>query len=131
MSQHPHVTTVDRMTKAVLGGDGETLGKILSHDFRFHYRGPYPKPGDYSGPDGLLEVIGEIVKATKGDIDLEQQFCVATDGWVAEWEHAVLGREGRHLESDNAFVYRFDRDRIAEMWMFIGALQDVAEAFFA
>ena len=82
-------------------------------------------------PEGLLEVIGEIVTATKGDIDLQQQFCVATDGWVAEWEHAVLGREGRRLESDNAFVYRFDRDRIAEMWMFLGAARGEAESFFA
>jgi hypothetical protein len=55
---------------------------------------------------------------------------VATDGWVAEWKHAFLGREGRHLESDNAFVYRFDRDGIAEMWMFIGAPPG-SESFFA
>ena len=42
------------------------------------------------------------------------------DGWAAEWEHATLGRNGKTLESDNAFVYRFDGDRIAEMWMFLG-----------
>ena len=129
MSQQPHVTTVDRMTKAVLGGDDKTLEELLTGDFRFHYRGPYPEAGDYPGGTGLLQVIGAIVEATNGDIDLQQQFCVATDGWVAEWEHAVLGREGRHLESDNAFVYRFDRDRIAEMWMFIGAPPG-SEAFF-
>ena len=42
MSQHPHVTTVDRMTGAVLGGDRTTLEELLTDDFTFHYRGPYP-----------------------------------------------------------------------------------------
>jgi ketosteroid isomerase-like protein len=130
MSQHPHVTTVDRMTGAVLGDDRTTLEGLLTDDFTFHYRGPYPKAGDYAGAAGLREVIGAIVEATEGNIDLQQRFCVATDGWVSEWEHAVLGRHGRRLESDNAFVYRFDDGRIAEMWMFIGAPPG-SEAFFA
>jgi ketosteroid isomerase-like protein len=130
MSQHPHVATVDRMTGAVLKGDRTTLEELLTDDFTFHYRGPYPKSGDYAGAVGLMEVIGAVVAATDGDIDLQQRFCVAADGWVSEWEHAVLGRRDRHLESDNAFVYRFDDDRIAEMWMFIGAPPG-SEAFFA
>jgi ketosteroid isomerase-like protein len=130
MSQHPHVTTVDRMTGAVLGDDRTTLEGLLTDDFTFHYRGPYPKAGDYAGAAGLREVIGAIVEATEGNIDLQQRFCVATDGWVSEWEHAVLGRRDQRLESDNAFVYRFDDDRIAEMWMFIGAPPG-SEAFFA
>jgi ketosteroid isomerase-like protein len=129
MGENPHVTTVNRMTDAILGGDRSTLEKIFTDDAVFHYRGPYPKPGDYTGAAGVLEVIGAIVEATNGDVDLQQKFCVATDGWVSEWEHAVLGRKGRHLESDNAFVYRFDRDRIAEMWMFIGAPPG-SESFF-
>jgi ketosteroid isomerase-like protein len=130
MSQHPHVTTVDRMTGAVLGDDRTTLEGLLTDDFTFHYRGPYPKAGDYAGAAGLREIIGAIVEATEGNIDLQQRFCVATDGWVSEWEHAVLGRRDQRLESDNAFVYRFDDDRIAEMWMFIGAPPG-SEAFFA
>ncbi|MGY1737220.1 nuclear transport factor 2 family protein [Geodermatophilus sp. SYSU D00684] len=130
MSQHPHVATVDRMTGAVLGGDREVLDELLTDDFTFHYRGPYPKPGDYAGAAGLMEVIGAVVEATGGDVDLQQRFCVPAGEWVSEWEHAVLGRRGRRLESDNAFVYRFADDRIAEMWMFIGAPPG-SEEFFA
>jgi ketosteroid isomerase-like protein len=129
MGEHPHVTTVNRMTEAVLGGDQKALEEVFTDDVAFHYRGPFPDPGDYTGPAEVVKVIGAIVEATNGDIDLQQRFCVATDGWVSEWEHAVLGRAGRRLESDNAFVYRFDRDRIAEMWMFIGAPPG-SESFF-
>jgi ketosteroid isomerase-like protein len=131
MNDHPNVETVNRMTEAIFGQDHDTLAKIFTDDLVFHLRGPDPMAGDHAGLGGLLEVLGSWFEATDGQITLDQQFCVATDGWAAEWEHATLGRKGKTLESRNAFVYRFDDDRIAEMWMFLGALPAAAEAFFA
>ena len=119
------------MTEAVFSQDHDTLAKIFTDDLVFHLRGPDPMAGDHPGLGGFLGVIGSWFDATDGQIQLEQQFCVGTDGWAAEWEHATLGRKGKTLESRNAFVYRFEGDRIAEMWMFLGALREVAEAFFA
>jgi ketosteroid isomerase-like protein len=131
MSKHPHVQTVDRMTEAIFSQDHDTLAAIFTDDFVFHHRSPLHIAGDYKGVGGLLETLGYIFEATGGDIELDQQYCLAEGEWVTEWEHATLGRKGKTLESDNSFVYRFDGDRIAEMWMFIGALQDAGEAFFA
>lgn len=131
MSDHPNVTTVNRMTEAIVGQDTQTLSGLFTDDFVFHLRGPYPKAGDHAGVGGLLDVIGSIFEATGGDIQLEQRFCLARDGWAAEWEHATLGRNGRTLESDNAFVYRFAGERIAEMWMFLGAAPEESQAFLA
>jgi ketosteroid isomerase-like protein len=129
--QHPNVDAVNRMTPAILEQDHDALVKLFTDDFVFHFRGPHPLNGDHAGVGGLMEVIGSIVEATGGDIDLDQKFCIGADGWAAEWEHATLGRNGKTMESDNAFVYRFEDDRIAEMWMFVGALREPAEAFFA
>jgi hypothetical protein len=42
----------------------------------------------------------------------------------------VFGRNGATLESCNAFIYRFEDGRIAEMWMFLGALPERAASFF-
>ena len=130
MSEHPNVTTVNRMTEAVVDRDSETLTSLFTDDFVLHLRGPFATAGDHLGVAGILGAIGAVFEATNGDVKLEQQFCVGVDGWAAEWEHAVLGRHGRTLESDNAFVYRFAGDRIAEMWMFLGAAPDTAAAFF-
>jgi ketosteroid isomerase-like protein len=130
-SDHPNVETVNRMTEAIFAQDHDTLAKIFTDDLVFHLRGPDPMAGDHAGLGGLLEVLGSWFEATDGQIELDQQFCVGTDGWAAEWEHATLGRKGRTLESRNSFVYRFDSDRIAEMWMFLGALPEPSEAFFA
>jgi ketosteroid isomerase-like protein len=131
MSEHPNVTTVNRMTQAIIEQDKDALGQIFTDDFVFHLRGPYERAGDHAGVAGLLETIGSIFETTNGDVQLEQVFCVGMDGWAAEWEHGVFGRKGNTLESDNAFVYRFADDRIAEMWMFLGADPERAAAFFA
>ena len=131
MSDHPNVKTVNSMTEAIFSQDHDTLAKIFTDDLVFHLRGPDPMAGDHAGVGGLLGVVGSWFEATNGQIELDQQFCLGDDGWAAEWEHATLRRNGDTLESRNAFVYRFDGDRIAEMWMFLGAPRDEAEAFFA
>lgn len=130
MSDHPNVRTVNRMTQAIVEQDKDTLAELFTEDYVFHLRGPYHRAGDHAGVGGLLEVLGSVFEVTSGDVRLEQQFCVGVDGWAAEWEHAVLGRNGRTLESDNAFIYRFEGDRIAEMWMFLGVAPERVGAFF-
>lgn len=130
MSEHPNVTTVNRMTQAIFDQDRETLSRIFTDDLAFHLRGPFHKAGDHTGVDGLLDVLGTVFELTNGDIKLEQLFCVGTDGWAAEWERSVLGRNGKTLEGNNAFIYRFEGDRIAEMWMFLGVEPERAASFF-
>ena len=131
MSEHPNVTTVNAMTDAIVGQDHDTLAKIFTDDMEFHLRGPEPLAADHQGVGGLLEAIGGLLELTGGQVELEQKFCMATDEWAAEWEHATLTRNDKTMESRNAFVYRFEGERIAEMWMFLGALPVVAEAFLA
>jgi ketosteroid isomerase-like protein len=133
MSDQPTVDTVNRMTKAIFDQDHDALAKIFTDDLVFHLRGPHPMVGDHPGLGGFLGVLGSFFEMTGGKINLDQQFCLGADGWAAEWEHATLGRprDDETLESRNAFVYRFEGDRIVEMWMFLGALPEAAEAFFA
>jgi ketosteroid isomerase-like protein len=131
MSEHSNDTTVNRMTKAIFDEDRDTLATLFTDDMQFHLRGPFERAGDHVGVDGLLDALGHIFELTNGDVKLDQLFCVGTDGWAAEWERSVLGRNGQTLQSDNAFIYRFDGDRIAEMWMFLGAPPERANRFFA
>jgi hypothetical protein len=131
MSEHPNVKVVNQMTSAIFEQDHGALAKIFTDDAVFHLRGPDPMAGDHAGVGGLLNVVGGWFEATNGQIELDQQFCIGADGWAAEWEHAHMRRNSHTLESRNAFVYRFEGDRIAEMWMFLGAPREEAEAFFA
>jgi ketosteroid isomerase-like protein len=130
MSIHPNVAVIDRMTQAIVENDREALSRIFSDDMVFHGRGPIPFAGDHHGVDGLLAALGTVFELTDGDVKLEQLFCLADDEWGAEWEHAVFGRNGRTLEMNDSFVYRFDNGRIREMW-FIAAGPADAASFWA
>lgn len=133
MHDHPNVQTINAMSTAVFAQDHDTLAKVFTDDLEFHLRGPHPMAGDHQGLGGFLGVLGSIFEMTGGRIDLDQQCCLAADGWGAEFEHATLGRprDDATVESRNALVYRFDGDRIAEMWMFLGLAPSTAEAFFS
>jgi ketosteroid isomerase-like protein len=133
MGDHTNVDTVNRMTKAIFDQDHDTLAAIFTDDLVFHLRGPHPMAGDHAGLGGFLGVLGSLFEMTGGRIDLDQQFCIGAGDWAAEWEHATLGRPGddETLASRNAFVYRFEDGRVAEMWMFLGVLAEDAEAFFS
>jgi ketosteroid isomerase-like protein len=117
MSEHPNVTLINDMTCAAVAGDKQALAKLFSEDLVLHVSGPLPKPGDHKGVDGFLDAVGTVFELTSGDVKLEQQFCIANDEYASEWEHAVLGRNGKTLDTYNSFVYRFEGGRIAEMWM--------------
>ena len=121
MSEHPNVTVINRMTKAVFEKDEDTLSELFTDDMTFHVRGPLPRPGDHKGVAGFLEALGAVFELTDGDVKIEQLFCQAEGPWAAEWEHAVLGRQGRTLETNNVFVYQFEADRIADLWMICAA----------
>ena len=38
MSEHPNVTTVNRMTEAIVEEDRETLASLFTEDFVYHLR---------------------------------------------------------------------------------------------
>ena len=121
MSEHPNVTVINRMTKAVFENDREALSQVFTDDLVFHVRGPLPRPGDHDGVDGFLGAMGAIFELTDGDVKIEQLYCLADGAWASEWEHAVLGRNNKTLETENAFIYRFEGARIAELWMICAA----------
>lgn len=129
MTDHPNVAVINRMTTAVFENDRSTLEEVFTPDLTFHMRGPLPRPGDHRGVDGFLEALGAVFELTHGDVKIEQLFCTADGPWAAEWEDCVLGRNGKTLEARNAFVYRFDAGRIAEMWM-ISAAPPGSEGFW-
>ena len=129
MSDHPNVTIVNRMTAAVLSDDTDALAEIFTEDMQLHVRGSEAVAGDHRGVEGFLGALGGLLAG--GEVVLDQHFCIGTDGWAAEWEHATLTRGADELEFDDAFIYRFDSGRIAEIWMLIGATPASVAAWLA
>src|SRR5687767_6691193 len=130
MAEHQNVTTITRMTQAGLDGDIATLEQLFTEDMVMHVRGTFAGVGDHRGASGFANWVRAQLEITKGDLKLDQLFAIAEGDWAAEWERAVFGRDGKTLEQYDAFIYRFEDGRIAEMWM-IGAGNPEDVAFFA
>jgi ketosteroid isomerase-like protein len=105
----------------VFDHDVAALSRLFTEDLVFHVRGPLPSAGDHRGVEGFLGALGTLFELTGGDIKLEQLACFAEDSWGVEWEQAHFTRNGRTLEARDAFVYRFEGGRIAEIWLLSAA----------
>src|SRR5258705_9662560 len=66
MSEHPNVTTVNRMTEAIVEEDRETLASLFTDDFVYHLRGPFTTAGDHLGVAGSPRAIRPALAATGG-----------------------------------------------------------------
>lgn len=121
MSAHPNVAVVEAMTQAVFSHDRDKLAELFTADLAFHVRGPLPIAGDHTGVDGFLGAMGTLFELTGGNIKLEQLFCAGLGDWAVEWEQATFTLDGRTAEARDAFVYRFDGTRIAEIWLLSAA----------
>jgi ketosteroid isomerase-like protein len=126
MSAHPNVATVDEMTQAIFARDLVRLGEIFTEDLVFHARGPLPIAGDHVGLEGFLGAMGRLFELSEGNIKLDQLFCMGQDDWASEFERAHITVHGRSFEMNNAFVYRFERGRIAEMWFLSAGAPETA-----
>jgi hypothetical protein len=121
MGNQALVDVVEGLAPSVFGRDRSTLSKLLTEDVVLHVRGAIPN-GDFYGVDGVLEGFEGVIGLVD-DVEIDRVFCMTSGYWVAEFEHATLHRNGNALLSSNAFIYRFDGDRIAEVWMLTGASQ--------
>lgn len=126
MSTHPNVATINAMTEAVFDQDAAALARIFTDDVVFHVRGPVPNAGDHHGVDGFLGALGVFFALTDGNIKLDQLACLAAEDWALEWEQAEFTRNGSTLQSRDAFVYRFEAGRIAELWLLSAAPAETA-----
>jgi hypothetical protein len=54
MSDHPNVETVKLMMEAIFSQDNDTLAKIVTDDFVFHFRAPHPRSRHHRHPTRVV-----------------------------------------------------------------------------
>jgi hypothetical protein len=127
MGNQTLVDVVDGFAPSLFGRDRSTLSTLLTADVALHIRGALTN-GDFHGVDGVLDGFEGVIGLVD-DVEIERVFCMTSGCWVAEFERATLHRNGSALQSSNAFIYRFDGDRIAELWLLAGASQTEVASF--
>jgi ketosteroid isomerase-like protein len=131
MTDNKNLDVINQIMPAIMDDDREALAACFTDDLVFRVRGYIPGVGDHHGPDGFLAVVGSWFELTAGDIKLEQLFAAADGDRAVEWERVDAGREGRRLETENIWTYRFVDGRIAEMSVVSTSTEDQFAAFSA
>jgi hypothetical protein len=127
MGNQALVDAVNRFAPSLFDRDRSTLSTLLTADVALHIRGALPN-GDFHGLDGVLDGFEGVIGLVD-DVEIEQVFCMTSGCWAAEFERATLHRKGSALQSPNAFIYRFDGERIAELWLLAGASEAEVSSF--
>lgn len=108
MSQHPNLLRCMRGMQAFNEDDFDTVNRIFSKDVVYRIAGRSPIAGEYVGIlqlDKLLKIVKEM---SGGTMAIDPQVVLADDHSVMMYAHVTAQREGKMLDIDNAYLYRFD-----------------------
>lgn len=96
--------------------DWEGVSRLLVDDVVWHAPGEEDFSGDHRGRDGVLAHLQKLIEVTR------DTFQLAPEAFLHSAEHSAVlvrwsaEREGRRVEGSEIAVYRFDDERIAEVW---------------
>lgn len=108
--QHPNVATYVRLIQAYNAGDMETVSRCMSDDVVYHVPGKSEFAGDYIGIEAFGRMLDQIKSATGGTMNHTPLHVLADDQAVMVYSHVTGTRKDKHLETDTAYLFRFDTD---------------------
>ncbi len=122
MSDHPNVETVNRDDQGDLRPGPRHPGQDLHRRPRVPPPWPAPDGGRPPGPRRFPRCRRLALRGrpTARSSSTSSSASGPTGGPPSGSTPRSAPQDGETLESHNAFVYRFEGDRIAEMWMFLG-----------
>jgi ketosteroid isomerase-like protein len=115
--------------KAFADGDLDTVRSLLADDIVWHNGGANQLAGEYTGPEEVVDLFGQLMEVTGGTFRLDVHDILANDthGIVLVTVHAE--RDGRRLDMNEVHIWHLEQGHAEEFWSFA---EDVAEmdAFF-
>lgn len=114
VSEHPNIDLYRRAMQAFEEDDLDTVAKLVSSDVLYVVHGHNSLSGEYRGIAGVREVLGRQKDLTGGSARFEPEAVVADDDVVMAFGCFRATRNGRSLETDHAFYFRFVDGKLAE-----------------
>jgi uncharacterized protein len=112
---HPNVDRLRAMDEAMKRGDLPTMFASFSDDVVVHMGGSSKLAGDYRGVDQLQEMFGRFMQAS-GEYTFENHAYLADDEHGVILQRGTMKRDGRTFSTNEAFIFHFRGDKIAEFW---------------
>ena len=106
--QHPNVARYLELIRAFNENDLDRAKPFCAEDIVYRIAGRSPVAGEYRGIEEFSRALRLVKELSGNTISFEPQVVLADDRSVMVYGHATARREGKTLDVDNAYLYRFD-----------------------
>ena len=108
--QHPNITRYMQTIRAFNDNDIDAASKYCSKNIVYRITGKSPIAGEYRGIEQFDKALKLVKELSGGTIRFEPQFVLADDKAVMVYGRATAQREGKTLDIDHAYLYRFNEE---------------------
>jgi ketosteroid isomerase-like protein len=108
--QHPNVLRYMRGIRAFNENDLNTAKETFSENIVYRIAGKSPIAGEYRGIEQFSKALQLVKELSGGTIKLEPQIILADKQAVMVYGRATAKREGKTLNIDHAYLYKFDEE---------------------
>jgi ketosteroid isomerase-like protein len=129
--QHPNVRRVLQGMQAFNADDVEGVKAIYRPDMVYRVAGQGPLSGEYNGIEEYAAVVQRVRDDSGSTMTLDTDVVLANDHTVMMLVKVYGEREGRILDSESMYVFRFDEDGMCYKGRTIPVDQYAYDAFWA
>jgi ketosteroid isomerase-like protein len=108
--QHPNVLRYIHTIRAFNDNDIDAVSGYCSQNIVYRVAGRSPIAGEYHGIEQFARALKLAKELSGGTIKFEPQVILANDQAVMVYGHAAARREGKTLDIDHAYLYRFNKE---------------------
>ena len=98
--------------------DWEAVGALLADEVGWHEPGEEDHSGDFRGRAEVVALLEKLVAVTDGTFQLEPEGFMNLDHHSAVLVRWWAEREGRRSAGREIAIYRFEGERIAQVWFY-------------
>ena len=98
--------------------DWGVVGELLADEVGYHEPGDEDISGDFKGRGDVLALLKKMVDVTEGTFQLQPEGFLNLDRHSAALVRWSAERDGRRSEGREIGIYRFEKNKIAEVWFY-------------
>ena len=120
MMQDPYLMLVKRAYQELETGDLDLLRVVMADDVVWHEAGESLLAGDYTGPEAVLGLLGQLKKESGGTFRMEVLDVLSEPERALVVERETATKDGRLLDDIAIVDFEIHRGRITEATIFHG-----------
>jgi ketosteroid isomerase-like protein len=118
MAEHPNLRLVRQGYEAFARGDVDALGELMAHDVVWHEPGRSPLAGDYTGPEGVLALLGALHERSNGSFAVELVDLLANPARAVAILEETARRGDRELDMAATVEFEIHQGKITEVTVY-------------